>query len=101
MREEAPVMWSRGEKGASGIWSITRYDDIKKVELAHSVFSSQRGSINMAVPERKQWRPKKLMPAALNSLINLDEPAHREMRMQQKQFLFPRICCDDSRQSRP
>ncbi len=89
MREEAPVMWSPGEKGVSGIWSVTRYDDIKKVELAHSVFSSQRGSINMAVPERKQWRPKKLMPAALNSLINLDEPAHREMRMQQNNFFFP------------
>ncbi|MFT6016234.1 MAG: cytochrome P450, partial [Candidatus Azotimanducaceae bacterium] len=89
MREEAPVMWSPGEKGASGIWSVTRYDDIKKVELAHSVFSSQRGSINMAVPEKKHWRPKKLMPAAFNSLINLDEPLHREMRMQQSDFFFP------------
>jgi cytochrome P450 len=89
MREQAPVMWSPGEKGASGIWSVTRYDDIKKVELAHSVFSSQRGSINMAVPEKKYWRPKKLMPAAFNSLINLDEPLHREMRMQQSDFFFP------------
>ncbi|MFT7245651.1 MAG: cytochrome P450 [Candidatus Azotimanducaceae bacterium] len=89
MREEAPVMWSPGEKGASGIWSVTRYDDIKKVELAHSVFSSQRGSINMVVPPKKQWRPKKLMPAAFNSLINLDEPLHREMRMQQSEFFFP------------
>jgi len=89
MREEAPVMWSPGEKGASGIWSVTRFDDIKKVELTHSVFSSQRGSINMAVPEKKHWRPKKLMPAAFNSLINLDEPLHREMRMQQSDFFFP------------
>ena len=89
MREEAPVMWSPGQKAASGIWSVTRYDDIKKVELAHSVFSSQRGSINMAVPEKKHWRPKKLMPAAFNSLINLDEPLHREMRMQQSDFFFP------------
>jgi cytochrome P450 len=89
MREEAPVMWSPGEKGTSGIWSVTRFDDIKKVELAHSVFSSQRGSINMAVPEKKHWRPEKLMPAALNSLINLDEPQHREMRMQQSDFFFP------------
>ncbi|MFT5209800.1 MAG: cytochrome P450 [Flavobacterium sp.] len=89
MREDAPVMWSPGEKGTSGIWSVTRFDDIKKVELAHSVFSSQRGSINMAVPEKKYWRPKKLMPAAFNSLINLDEPQHREMRMQQSDFFFP------------
>ena len=89
MREQAPVMWSPVDKERSGFWSVTRYDDIKKVELAHSVFSSQRGSINIAVPERKHWRPKKLMPAAYNSLINLDEPEHREMRMQQSDFFFP------------
>lgn len=89
MREEAPVMWLPSEKNFSGFWSVTRYEDIKKVELAPTVFSSQRGSINMAVPERKNWRPKKLVPAAYNSLINLDEPLHREMRMQQAEFFFP------------
>ena len=89
MREMAPVMWSPVDKEPSGFWSVTRYDDIKKVELAHNVFSSQRGSINMSVPERKYWRPKKLMLAAFNSLINLDEPIHREVRMQQSDFFFP------------
>lgn len=89
MRRDAPVMWLPAEKELSGFWSVTRYDDIKEVELAHQVFSSQRGSINMMVPDRKQWRPKKLVPAAFNSLINLDEPAHREMRMQQSEFFFP------------
>jgi len=89
MREQAPVMWLPTNKVLSGFWSVTRYEDIKKVELAHSVFSSQRGSINMAVGERKHWRPKKLIPAAYNSLINLDEPLHREMRMQQSGFFFP------------
>jgi cytochrome P450 len=74
MREQAPVMWSPGEKGLSGIWSLTRYDDIKQTELAHSVFSSQRGSINMAVPDRTQWRPEKLMPAALTSFSPLTSP---------------------------
>ncbi len=89
MREEAPVMWSPTGKGLSGFWSVTRYEDIKAVELGHSTFSSQRGSINMAVPDRKQWKPEKLIPAAYNSLINLDEPLHREMRMQQSEFFFP------------
>ena len=89
MREQAPVMWSPGQKDISGFWSLTRFEDIKAAELAHNVFSSQRGGINMAVPERKHWRPKKLMPAALNSLINMDEPLHREMRMQQNDFFFP------------
>jgi cytochrome P450 len=89
MREQAPVMWSQGENAISGLWSVTRYEDIKQVELAHNVFSSQRGGINMAVPDKKLWRPEKLMPAALNSLINMDEPLHREMRMQQSDFFFP------------
>ena len=89
MREQAPVMWSGSYKGMSGYWSLTRYEDVKHAELAHSVLSSQRGGINMAVGQRHQWRPEKLMPAALNSLINMDEPLHREMRMQQSDFFFP------------
>ena len=49
MREGSPVMWLPAEGGMSGFWSITRYDDIKQVELAHKVFSSQRGGINISV----------------------------------------------------
>ncbi len=90
MRASAPVMWTPGRKGMSGFWSITRYADIKEVELAHDLFSSQRGSINMGVPPRDKWKPEKLVPAAYNSLINMDEPLHREMRMQQNEFFFPR-----------
>ena len=51
MRENAPVMWSpTTREGISGFWSVTRYDDIKQVELATDIFSSERGSINMSVP---------------------------------------------------
>lgn len=89
MREEAPVMWMSGRKGMSGFWSVSRYDDIKAVELAPGLFSSQRGSINMGVPPRDGWKPKKLIPAAFNSLINLDAPHHMEMRLQQKDFFIP------------
>jgi cytochrome P450 len=89
MREEAPVHWSPGQKQFSGFWSVTRYDDIKTVELNPQVFSSQRGSINLGVGPREKWRPKKLIPAAFNSLINLDAPHHMEMRIQQKDFFIP------------
>ncbi|MCX2982904.1 cytochrome P450 [Halieaceae bacterium IMCC14734] len=89
MRETAPVMWSPSKQGMSGFWSISRYEDIRKIELATDVFSSQRGSINIGVPPRENWRPKKLMPAAYNSLINLDAQQHLEMRMQQKDFFLP------------
>ena len=89
MRNKAPVMWSPAKQGLSGFWSVSRYDDIRYVELNPDVFSSQRGSINMGVPERKNWRPAKLVPAAYNSLINLDAPRHLEMRVQQKEFFLP------------
>lgn len=89
MRETAPVMWSPIGKGASGFWSVSRYDDIKQVELAPQIFSSQRGSINMAIGTRDQWKPEKLVPAALNALINLDAPHHMELRIQQKDFFIP------------
>jgi len=52
MRESAPVMWTKTDKKSSGFWSVTKYQDIKEAELAHKVFSSQRGSINMGVPDR-------------------------------------------------
>ena len=63
MRNEAPVMWSKMRKGASGFWSVSRYDDIKAVELAPEIYSSQRGGINLAVPPREHWRPEILVRA--------------------------------------
>lgn len=89
LREEAPVHWSPGQKRFSGFWSVSRYEDIKAVELAPDIFSSQRGSINLGVMPRENWKPKKLIPAAFNSLINLDAPQHMEMRLQQKDFFIP------------
>jgi len=90
MRETAPVMWSPMPKGGAGFWSVSRYDDIKEVELKPEIYSSQRGSINLAIGPRDQWKPDKLVPAALNALINLDAPHHMELRVQQKDFFIPR-----------
>ena len=89
MRETAPVHWSKGGRDISGFWSVTRYDDVKHVELKPALFSSQRGSINLGVGPREHWRPRKLIPAAFNSLINMDAPHHMEMRIQQKDFFIP------------
>lgn len=88
MREQAPVMWSQMRK-ADRFWSVSRYDDIKSVELAPTVFSSQRGGINMAVPPREHWKPEILVRAALDNLISSDEPQHMELRIQQKDFFIP------------
>ncbi len=89
MREQAPVMWSRTGRGSSGFWSVSRYEDIKAVELQPEIFSSQRGGIHLAVPPRKYWKPEVLMRASLDSLINMDEPQHMQMRIQQKDFFVP------------
>ncbi len=89
MREEAPVMWSKMPKGASNFWSVSRYEDIKSVELQPEVFSSQRGGINLAVPPRESWRPEILVRAAMDNLISMDEPQHMQMRIQQKDFFIP------------
>ncbi len=89
MREDAPVMWSPMKKLASGFWSVTRYEDIKSVELAPEIFSSQRGGINMAVPPRETWKPEVLFRAAQDNLISMDEPHHMRMRIQQKDFFIP------------
>lgn len=91
LREQAPVSWSPMAKKTRGFWSLTRYDDIKTAELAPDIFSSARGSINMALPPKYARFPKKLMPAAINNLINLDAPRHMELRIQQKNFFIPRF----------
>ncbi|MEE4203537.1 MAG: cytochrome P450, partial [Halieaceae bacterium] len=92
MRERAPVMWSepsRKQQQLNGFWSVTRYDDIKQVELAPDVFSSQRGSMLLALGPREEWKPRQLIDASVNSLINLDAPLHTSLRTQQSSFFFP------------
>lgn len=90
MREQAPVMWSPSRrKGMSGFWSITRYADIKQVELSPEVFSSQRGSMHLALPDRSEWKPRQLVDASLNSLINMDSAVHINLRTQHAPFFFP------------
>jgi len=89
MREDAPVMWSKMRNPASRYWSVSRYEDIKTVELAPEIFSSARGGINLAVPDRKHWKPEIMVRAAMDNLISMDEPQHMQMRIQQKDFFIP------------
>jgi len=44
----------------------------------------------MAQPPKHLRFPKKLFPAAINNLINLDAPRHMELRVQQKDFFIPK-----------
>jgi len=89
LRENAPVMWTSMPKSRPGFWSVTRYEDIKKVELAPQIFSSERGGIFLTMGPRSEWPGEKLVPASLNCFINMDAPRHMEMRIQQKDFFIP------------
>jgi len=89
MRTKAPIMWSDMGRGASCYWSVTRHEDIKQVEQQANIFSSERGGINMAVSSRENWKPEILVRASMDSLINMDEPKHMHMRIQQKDFFIP------------
>ncbi len=87
LREVAPVAWF-DQRDAAGFWALTRYDDIKQVELDPETYSSQRGGINIAYGAPNQ-RKGRLYGAALNTLICLDRPSHIELRMQHRSFFTP------------
>lgn len=90
LRERAPISWTPMARDGNGFWSAVRYADIKAAELAPEIFSSEHGSINMSIPPKYLRFPKKLYPAAVNNMINLDAPHHMELRVQQKDFFIPK-----------
>ena len=68
LRAEAPVHW--WEDDGFGFWSLTRYEDIKAVDVNHKVFSSE-GSIT--VLDAQEDFP-------LQMFIAMDPPKHDEQR---------------------
>ena len=61
MRENAPVYWD----DESGLWAITRHEDIQRIEADHETFCSGKGS-----------RPEVSLP----SMIDNDPPDHTRRR---------------------
>ncbi len=91
LRETAPVAWeTTRHKHFDGIWAVTRYHDIKHVELNSNVFSSQKGSIHLALTDKGPKFLDQLFDAGLNNLINFDAPHHMELRIQHKDFFIPK-----------
>ena len=91
MREQAPISWTPLPRKTRGFWSVTRYEDVKKVALSPEIYSSEYGGISIAQPPKYLQFPRKLVPAVINSLINLDAPRHMELRIQQKDFFIPKF----------
>lgn len=92
LRQEAPVCWHPEpyayQADGPGFWAVTRYDDIKKVELDTKTFSSQRGGINLSFGASETRHPL-LHAAALNNMISLDAPYHLPLRRQHMPYFTP------------
>ena len=69
LRREAPVHYCR-DSIYGPYWSITRYDDVMRVELDPATFSSARGIV-LFDPLEELRRP---------SFIGMDPPRHTEQR---------------------
>lgn len=88
MRRNAPIMWHPEEAGA-GFWALTSYELVKQVELAPTVYSSQKGGILMSYGMEDTPRHPLLHSSSLNSLINLDRPYHTPLRMEHMAYFRP------------
>ncbi len=87
MRDHAPVMWHPVQEGP-GFWALTRYDDVRSVELDTATFSSQRGGILMTYGREDQRHPL-LHRSSLDTMICLDQPHHMPLRREHMSFFTP------------
>jgi cytochrome P450 len=85
LRAEAPVAWNDEPGDRPGFWSITRYDDVMRVDRDFEVFSSQRGGILMS----HQRSELQLARASLDTMINMDPPAHMQLRREHMPYFTP------------
>ena len=72
MRKEAPLHWCE-ESFVGGFWSVTRYEDVMKVDIDHQRFSSswEHGGITLGDPPEDFDLPM---------FIAMDEPQHGAQR---------------------
>ena len=72
MRADDPLHWTE-DSFAGGFWSVTRYEDIMKIDIDHKRFSSswEHGGIVLGEP---------MEDFELPMFIAMDEPKHSEQR---------------------
>jgi cytochrome P450 len=86
LRANAPVAWNDEPGERSGFWSVSRYDDVMRVNGDPVTFSSQKGGILMAHVGRPE---SQLAKASLDAMINLDAPAHLQLRREHMPYFTP------------
>src|SRR5579875_1686401 len=72
LRREDPVHWNP-ERDGRGFWAVTRYEDIRFVHRNPDVFSSEIGGTSLEDLEPEHIEARK-------SMIDMDPPAHDELR---------------------
>ncbi len=73
LRREAPVYW-HPLPGGDGFWSVTRHDDIVKVNRDPRTFSSWAGGALLDVADEESLEQSRLM------MLNMDPPEHTRLR---------------------
>jgi cytochrome P450 len=89
LRAEAPVCWTTEPEGRPGFWAVTRYAEVATVNNDAATYSSQKGSMLMAIG-KPEARHELLFPASMNTLINLDGGAHMQLRREHMAYFTPR-----------
>jgi cytochrome P450 len=72
LRREAPVHWNEEHDGGSGFWSITRYEDIEKIDKDPETFTSTKFTNLEEPPEEYQELRR--------SILESDGPRHLALR---------------------
>jgi cytochrome P450/ferredoxin-NADP reductase len=61
LRREAPVHWNEEHDGGRGFWSITKYDDIERIDKDPDTFTSTRFTNLEEPPEEYQERRRSIL----------------------------------------
>ncbi len=85
LRKASPIAWNDEPGERRGFWSVTRYDDVMRVNSDFETFSSQKGGILM----QHQRSEMQLAKASLDTMINLDPPQHMQLRKEHMPYFTP------------
>lgn len=85
MREHAPVAWAEEPGERRGFWAVSRYDDVMRINGDAETFSSQKGGILMEHVRSEE----RLSKASLDAMINMDAPAHLQLRREHMPYFTP------------
>ena len=85
LRRSAPVAWNDEPGERPGFWSVTRYEDVMRINGDPATFSSQKGGILM-MHERQE---NQLARASLDAMITMDAPNHLQLRREHMPYFTP------------